>query len=53
VVVHGVAESGGVTGVSPEDWFVFIEDDVIKSVEPDDGRFNFDDSPGYYLILED
>jgi hypothetical protein len=53
VVVHGVTGSCDTSGVLPEDWFIFIENDVIKSVEPDDGRYNFDDSDGYYLVLEE
>jgi hypothetical protein len=53
VVVHGVAETDDGISDDAEDWFIFIENDMIKSVEPDDGRYNFDDSEGYYLVLEE
>jgi hypothetical protein len=53
VVVHGVAESGEGISDDPEYWLVFIENDVIKSVAPDDGRYNFKSRDGHHLVLAD
>jgi hypothetical protein len=53
VVVRGVAETDDGISDDPEDWLIFIENEVIKSVEPDDGRYEFTNPDDYGIVLEE
>jgi hypothetical protein len=53
VVVHGFAESSSGEEADPQDWFIFIENDIITRAEPDDGRYQFPRTDDYGIVLEE
>jgi hypothetical protein len=52
VVVEGV-EEGSIQEGKIRYWYIFFENDVIISAEPDDGRYEFTNPDDYGIVLEE
>jgi hypothetical protein len=54
VVVDGTAEKCASCGYNAErDFYVFVEHDVIKAVEPASNRYDFARANQTYIVLEE
>ena len=51
VVLDGVSEDCNKCNETA-DYLIYIENDIIKSVELNTGQYDFNNSEGYFLILE-